>query len=95
MSTADDAEELRLRRAAAGLSQAEATLLVRPSQLLHAAREQVLAAVTAVGGSKVRIFGSVARGEDRPGSDVDLVLTFPADADIAPCSPSRSSYRNF
>ncbi len=30
------------------------------------------------GASNVRVFGSVARGEDRPGSDVDLV------ADLAP-----------
>ena len=60
----------------------DGALLVRPSQRLRAAREQVLAAVTAMGGSEVRVFGSVARGDDRPGSDVDLVVTFPADADI-------------
>ena len=82
VGTADYVEQLRLRRAAAGPTQRDGALLVRPSQLLLAAREQVLAAVTAVGGSKVRVFGSVARGDDRPGSDVDLVVTFPADADI-------------
>ena len=42
----------------------------------------MLAAVSAVGGSEVRVFGSIERGDDRPGSDVDLVVTFPADADI-------------
>jgi uncharacterized protein len=28
------------------------------------------------GASNVRLFGSVARGEERPDSDVDLVVTF-------------------
>ena len=105
--------QLRLRRAAAGLSQrdlAAATgvkqpliaaiesgsrqptaavrrsldtaLQVRPSQILRAAREQVLAAVAAVGGTDVRVFGSVANGNDHAGSDLDLVVTFPPDADI-------------
>lgn len=57
-------------------------LQVRPSQLLQAARKQVLTAVTAVGGTDIRIFGSVARGADSPSSDLDLLVTFPPDADI-------------
>jgi predicted nucleotidyltransferase len=56
--------------------------LVRASELLRAARELVLAAVAAVGGTDVRVIGSVAHCEDRPGSDVDVVVTFPPDADI-------------
>jgi predicted nucleotidyltransferase len=60
----------------------DAALRVRPSQLLHAAREQVLAAVRAVGGSEVCVFGSVAIGSDQPDSDLDLLVTFPPDADI-------------
>lgn len=106
-------EQLRLRRAAADLTQRDLAaasgvkqpliaaiesghrqpsdtvrealdraLQVRPSQLLKVAREQVLAAVAAVGGSDVRVFGSVANDEDQPGSDLDLVVTFPPDADI-------------
>lgn len=55
---------------------------VRPSQLLQAARARVLEAVHALGGTDVRVFGSVARGTDQPGSDVDLLVTFPPDADI-------------
>jgi predicted nucleotidyltransferase len=31
----------------------------------------------AYGASDVRIFGSVARGTDRPGSDLDLLARFP------------------
>jgi uncharacterized protein len=30
----------------------------------------------------VRVFGSVARGEDRPGSDIDLLVSFAADATL-------------
>lgn len=51
---------------------------VRP---LKSVRARVLAAATAIkdsasrhGLSEVRLFGSVARGEDRPGSDVDLLV---------------------
>ncbi len=60
----------------------EGALEVRPSQLLTLARDRVLAAVSAAGGSDVRICGSVATGDDRPGSDVDLVVRFPPGADI-------------
>ena len=113
MSDVSYADRLRLRRAAAGLTQREladasgvkqpliaaiesgarqpteatrraldTALQVRPSQLLHAARPEVLAAVRAVGGTDVRVFGSVAVGTDQPGSDLDLLVTFPPGADI-------------
>lgn len=106
-------EQLRLRRAAAGVTQRDlaaasgvkqpliaaiesgnrqptdtvrrsldSALPVRPSQLLRVVRDQVLAAVAAMGGTDVRVFGSVASGDDQPGSDLDLVVTFPPDADI-------------
>ena len=55
---------------------------VRPSRLLQLAQDRVIAAVQAVGGTDVRVFGSVARGTDQPGSDVDLLVTFPPAADI-------------
>lgn len=60
----------------------EEAIQVRPSRLLQLARERVLEAVRAVGGRDVRVFGSVARREDGPTSDVDLLVTFPPDADI-------------
>jgi len=107
------ADRLKLRRAAAGLSQRdlarasgvkqpliaalesgsrqpteaaraalEKAVAVRPSQLLEVARDRVLAAVAAVGGRDVRVFGSVARHDDESGSDIDLLVTFPPQADI-------------
>lgn len=107
------ADRLKLRRAAAGLTQRELAVLsgvkqpliaaiergtrapseaarsalegalqVRPSVLLRARRDEVLAAIARVGASDPRVFGSVARGDDGPGSDIDLLVTFPPEADI-------------
>ena len=60
----------------------EHALRVRPSALLHARRAEVLAAVARIGAKDPQVFGSVARGDDVPGSDIDLLVTFPPDADI-------------
>ena len=40
-------------------------------------REDLVAAAAAHGVANLRVFGSVARGEDRPDSDVDLLADFP------------------
>jgi predicted nucleotidyltransferase len=40
-------------------------------------REAVLALAAKYGAFNVRVFGSVARGEARPDSDVDFVMEFP------------------
>jgi uncharacterized protein len=40
-------------------------------------RQDLVAAAAAHGVSNLRLFGSVARGEDRPDSDVDLLADFP------------------
>jgi uncharacterized protein len=40
-------------------------------------RQALLAAVAKAGGSNLRVFGSVARGEDGPDSDVDLLIDLP------------------
>ncbi len=40
-------------------------------------RQDLIAAAAAHGVSNLRVFGSVARGEDRPDSDVDLLADFP------------------
>jgi predicted nucleotidyltransferase len=50
---------------------------VLPSRVLAERRREVLELVHARGASNVRVFGSVARGEDTPSSDVDLVVDFP------------------
>jgi uncharacterized protein len=46
-------------------------------QGLRAVRSQVEAAVQAVGGSNIRVFGSTARGDERLDSDVDLLVDLP------------------
>ncbi|MDP9100616.1 MAG: helix-turn-helix domain-containing protein [Actinomycetota bacterium] len=45
-------------------------------------RQALLDAVAAAGGSNVRVFGSVARGEDRPDSDYDLLVDLPEDTSL-------------
>ena len=40
-------------------------------------RREVIAAAAAHGVSNLRVFGSVARGQDRPDSDVDLLADLP------------------
>jgi predicted nucleotidyltransferase len=40
-------------------------------------RKALLEAVRVAGGSNLRVFGSVARGEDGPDSDVDLLVDLP------------------
>lgn len=41
---------------------------------LRARREEILAAVRPLGADNVRVFGSVARGEDDEASDVDVLI---------------------
>ncbi len=65
---------------AIGRSQPEVSRLLRfhgtsaLARRLRAARADVLGLVKSAGGSDVRVFGSVARGKDRPDSDVDLLF---------------------
>lgn len=44
--------------------------------MVAARAEEIEAAATRHRGRRVRLFGSVARGEERPDSDVDLLVTF-------------------
>lgn len=48
--------------------------MTRPSIALQAHREQILQLARAHGASNVRVFGSAARGTDREGSDLDLLV---------------------
>lgn len=50
---------------------------MRPSEILAARRDQVLALAAAHGAGNVRVFGSAARGGDHGGSDIDLLVTMP------------------
>ena len=45
---------------------------------LASKRDQILALAAARGAQRLRIFGSVARGEDHEGSDIDLLIDMPA-----------------
>ncbi|MFZ1372782.1 MAG: nucleotidyltransferase domain-containing protein [Nostocoides sp.] len=63
-----------------GRSQPEVSRLLRfhgatpLARRLRASRAEVLRAVAEAGGGDVRVFGSVARGEDDEGSDIDLLF---------------------
>jgi predicted nucleotidyltransferase len=50
---------------------------MRPSELVASQRERILAFATRRGAGNIRVFGSVARGEDREGSDLDLLVDVP------------------
>lgn len=45
-------------------------------------RKALLQAVSSAGGKNLRVFGSVARGEDGPDSDIDLVVDLPEDTSL-------------
>jgi uncharacterized protein len=47
--------------------------------VLREHRAEIRMAAEAVGARNVRVFGSVARGEETPESDVDLLVDFPAE----------------
>jgi len=48
--------------------------MTRPSTLLTAHRHRVIEIAREHGAHNVRVFGSVAQGTDREGSDVDLLV---------------------
>ncbi len=49
---------------------------------VRARREEVLALASRYGASNVRVFGSVARGEATPNSDIDLLVDFHVTASL-------------
>lgn len=71
------------RKPTASVRQAlDNALRVPPSKLLALLTDEVLDAVSRSGARNARVFGSIARGEDRPGSGVDILVSFPAGSDI-------------
>lgn len=46
----------------------------RPSQVLAEHRDEVIALVEKAGARNPRVFGSIARGDDTPASDIDLLI---------------------
>lgn len=49
---------------------------MKAAESLRAQREEILRIAAKYGAANVRLFGSVARGDDRPDSDVDLLVDF-------------------
>lgn len=55
---------------------------VRPSDLIAAGGSVLRSLAEHRGFSRLAVFGSAARGDDRPDSDLDLLVQPPADADL-------------
>ena len=49
---------------------------------LHEMRNEIIRVAARHGARNVRLFGSVARGEDHPGSDLDLLVEMDADRSL-------------
>jgi len=52
------------------------------NQLLQAKRQEILQIAARHGATNVRVFGSVARGEARPDSDVDILVNLEANRSL-------------
>lgn len=57
-------------------------LVGRPSARVALHRDRILELVAAHHATAPRVVGSIARGEDRPGSDVDLLVEFTDEASL-------------
>lgn len=51
-------------------------------RLVESRREQVMAIASRHHASRVRLFGSAARGDERPDSDIDLLVDFDEDSSL-------------
>lgn len=63
-------------------SRLDAALSVRPSAVLERHRDAVRQAVARHHGHDAHVIGSVARGDDTPESDVDLMISFDDGTDL-------------
>jgi hypothetical protein len=50
---------------------------MKPSEALAAHRDRIRAIAAAGGATNVRVFGSALKGQDRPDSDLDLLVDLP------------------
>jgi predicted nucleotidyltransferase len=55
---------------------------MKPSQILAEKRDEVLAVIAASQFNNPRLFGSVGRGDDSDGSDLDILVDAPADVSL-------------
>lgn len=60
-------------------------------RLLRRHRVEVLRLCRRAGASNIRVFGSVARGDDSSGSDIDLLVDFDVEAGLLPLVELRNS----
>lgn len=65
-----------------GRARLDAALRVRPSTMLARHRDAVRETVARHHGRDALVIGSVARGDDTPDSDVDLMITFDDGTDL-------------
>ncbi|PSL08451.1 hypothetical protein CLV30_101423 [Haloactinopolyspora alba] len=70
----------RLLAAAGFRLETTLTNTIRPSVLLERRRSEVARVLTRYPIEKAWVFGSVARGDDRPGSDLDLLVALTDEA---------------
>jgi uncharacterized protein len=72
---------MRLIGAAGFVVQTALSNSVRPAVLLRERRDELRVLAAEHGIRHIRVFGSVARGDDRPESDLDLLVELEPDAD--------------
>lgn len=49
---------------------------------LYAKKDKILSLGKQYGARRIRVFGSVSRGEERPDSDIDFLVDFPPGYDL-------------
>ena len=69
--------ETGARRASPAMVRRIMDAMTRPSERLRRHRAEVLELIAKSGATNPRVFGSVARGEDTPESDLDLLVALP------------------
>jgi uncharacterized protein len=52
------------------------------SEVVRAKREAIIRLAERYGASQVRLIGSAARGDDRPGSDIDFLVTWAEESSL-------------
>ncbi|MBD8079948.1 helix-turn-helix domain-containing protein [Cellulosimicrobium arenosum] len=62
------------RHASPAMNERIRRAMIRPSDRLRAHRDDVRTVIDRNGGTNPRVFGSVARGDDTPASDLDIVV---------------------
>ena len=55
---------------------------MRIAELLQSKRDEILEVARRHGARNVRVFGSIARDEEAPDSDIDLLVEFEANRDL-------------